>query len=366
MNRTGTSARYTVSALHDSAIGLPSIDPALARLTRLLCDGRFEARLRQVCDLTGWQIDLDTPERHPHGTCWLDLQCDGGRASIGLDSAQYPALAAAAGDAPGGDDAAAPLRCAVAGLLLTPLIDALEKFGAPGVSVAAVGRRAPHAPSLVVRFVHHGRRLECRLGHVERGWLDLIERQLGMHRVPFTQRVSEIRVPGYLLVGEKRLSIHTLNRLRAGDVVLRAAAPALHTLNTGEAVPDLELRWGPAGSHPFVARATLDGTHLVINTDPTMTYRNDRAEAGAIDADASTSIDELDLPVKFEIETVTLPLVQLSALRAGYVLELKSTLRDARVRLVSYGQLIGIGEMVTVGEQLGVRVIEMFGSHDAD
>jgi type III secretion protein Q len=85
-----------------------------------------------------------------------------------------------------------------------------------------------------------------------------------------------------------------------------------------------------------------------------------------MEPDVGTSIDELDLPVRFEIETVTLPLVQLSALRAGYVLELPGTLRDARVRLVSYGQLIGVGELVSVGEQLGVRVIEMFGSHDAD
>jgi type III secretion protein Q len=376
MNHTGHSARNTVHALHDIPNSLPQIDPAHAHLTRLLCDGRFEARLRQLCGITEWQVAPASTAAAHDDLCWVDLHYDGGRLSIGLDAAQYPALAALSADPRGGDtheggDAAAPLACAVAGLLLTPLIDLIESLGAPGVSVASLSRRAPKArhaggQALAVRCVRNAGHYACRLGQVERSWLELIERQLGMHRLPFTQRVSEIRVPGYLLVGERRLTIKTLGGLRPGDVVLRAASPALRALDGTDAASDLELRWGPAGTHQFVARVTLDGQHLVLNTDPTMIYTNDRPDLGTTDAESSTSIDELDLPVKFEIETVTLPLVQLSALRAGYVLELPATLRDARVRLVSYGQLIGIGELVTVGEQMGVRVIEMFGSHDAN
>jgi type III secretion protein Q len=368
MDRTATSARHLVSSLHDSAIALPSIDPAIARLTRLFCDGRLEERFRQALDIADWHVGHGIGDGGPQNACWIDLQYEGGLASIGLDPAQYPALTAAATSVAHDDaSATAPLRCAVAALLLAPLIDALDTLGAPGVGVAALGRRAPDGPTLDVRFTRHAQRFECRLGNVDTAWLDLLERQLRAHRLPFTQRVSGIRVPGYLIVGDKKLRIGTLNRLRSGDVILRALAPSLRGLDGASGpVADLELRWGPPGMHQFVARATLDGKQLVINRDPDMTYRNDRSDLPAMEPDVGTSIDELDLPVRFEIETVTLPLVQLSALRAGYVLELPGTLRDARVRLVSYGQLIGVGELVSVGEQLGVRVIEMFGSHDAD
>lgn len=452
MNRTGLSARPSPRALHQAASGLARIDPATARLTRLFCDGRFEARLREVCDLGEWRVE---PQRGAESDdlCWVELRYDGGSASIGLDTAQYPALAALAGGGPGkatdadadadaahgathdprsgsrddaradshdrartataqsGADAAAPLACAIAALLLTPLIDCLESFGALGVTVVSLSRVAPGArranrrahgsdgaaateqakparqvqaaqdtrdtqaaqdaqepdsPALTVRCVCNGQRYECRIGEVEHSWLDLVDTQIALQRLPLRTRVGEIPVPAYLVIGEKQLAIRTLRRLRPGDVVLRVTPAALLALDGAAAADDLELRWGPAGTHLLVARTTLDGRNLVLNTDPTMTYRNDRPEFGTTDADANTSIDELDLPVKFEIETVTLPLMQLSALRAGYVLELPTTLRDARVRLVSYGQLIGIGEMVTVGEQLGVRVIEMFGSHDAN
>lgn len=366
MDRTATPAPHVVSALNVSAIRLPAVDPELARLTRLVCDGRFEARLRQALDISDWRVSA-IPAPFAEDACWIDLVCDGGRASIGLATADYPALAVAASTS--GDDeasATAPLRCAVAALLLAPLFDAFERLGAGGVEVGALGRRAPDGPTLTLRFTHREQRCTFLLGHVATPWLDLVERQLGAHRLPFTQRMSEIRVPSYLVIGEKRLSIGTLNRLRPGDIVLRAAVPGLPVgCGPGAPLAGLELRFGPAGSHQYVARATLDDQQLVITEDPTMTYRNDRTDLPA-DAENGASIDELDLPVKFEVETVTLPLVQLSALRAGYVLELPGALRDARIRLVSYGQLIGMGELVTIGEQLGVRVLEMYGSHDAD
>jgi type III secretion protein Q len=98
-----------------------------------------------------------------------------------------------------------------------------------------------------------------------------------------------------------------------------------------------------------------------------MTQENSRTDATLDGGDlpVAASIDDLELPVRFEIETITLPLVQLSALRSGYVLELPGTVRDARVRLLAYGQVIGTGELVTVGEHLGVRIVHMANGHDS-
>jgi type III secretion protein Q len=58
-----------------------------------------------------------------------------------------------------------------------------------------------------------------------------------------------------------------------------------------------------------------------------------------------------------------MPVAQLSALRAGYVLELPTAVPDARIRLVTYGQTIGFGELVSVGDHLGVRLVQLSQSH---
>jgi len=94
-----------------------------------------------------------------------------------------------------------------------------------------------------------------------------------------------------------------------------------------------------------------------------MTYETDQDVALASNTMVATElpidINELNLPVKFELDTVSLPVVQLSALRPGYVVELPVTVNAARIRLTAYGQMIGLGELVTVGEHLGVRVLQI-------
>ena len=70
-------------------------------------------------------------------------------------------------------------------------------------------------------------------------------------------------------------------------------------------------------------------------------------------------IGELDLPVQFEVDTVALPLSQLYALRPGYVLELPTPVAEAQLKLVTHGQTIGYGELVTVGDHLGIRILRM-------
>ncbi|MFM0040899.1 type III secretion system cytoplasmic ring protein SctQ [Paraburkholderia sediminicola] len=366
MDRIVPIASIKVKRLAEHADALPSIDHETARLTRLLCDARLVARLAQL-GITDWRVSHDT-RTAPLRTGWIDLQHGSAHTSFAVDLAVYPALASAVAESITVDnvEAGASLRCAVIALLLEPLLAALDRLGASNVDVSGSRRYESMKPTLSLSFTHGGRLIECRLGAVDSGWKALLERHVNQHRVPFTNRVSEINVPGYICVGEKTLSIQALNGLRPGDVILRAAPQDWRTLLDGSgSTINTQIVWGPPGAHQLLASVTLAGKRLVITTDPSMTHNNERTDGAHMDVDTAGSLDDLDLPVKFEIETVTLPLVQLSALRAGYVLELPGTLRDARIRLVSYGQLIGFGELVTVGEQLGVRVIQMFSGHDS-
>lgn len=96
-----------------------------------------------------------------------------------------------------------------------------------------------------------------------------------------------------------------------------------------------------------------------------MSEEVDQASAGfgVVTTDEPTRIGELELPVQFEIDTVSLPIDQLSALEPGYVIELPVAVTDARLRLVVHGQTVGYGELVAVGEHLGVRIIRMAHRH---
>ena len=82
--------------------------------------------------------------------------------------------------------------------------------------------------------------------------------------------------------------------------------------------------------------------------------------------DAPLDIGLLDLAVQFEIDSVALPLAQLAALRPGYVIELAAPVLDTPVRLVTHGQTVGYGEIVCVGEHLGVRITRMAYAGDSD
>ena len=76
-------------------------------------------------------------------------------------------------------------------------------------------------------------------------------------------------------------------------------------------------------------------------------------------------VEALELPIAFEIDTARVSLAELAGIRPGYVIELDTALSEATVRMVCHGQTIGQGQLIAVGEQLGVRIIRMGLEHAA-
>ena len=99
---------------------------------------------------------------------------------------------------------------------------------------------------------------------------------------------------------------------------------------------------------------------LVSTSPPVLEY--DRAES--LD-NGDASIAELQLPVAFEVDTARITLNELASIQPGYVIELDRPLASAAVRLVCHGQTIGHGQLVAVGDQLGIRIVRMGMHHDA-
>lgn len=340
---------------------------------------------------------------------------------VALDLHAYPALAIAAwpdsdahAEKPPTDVA---LRHAVAGVVLEPLFERLIRVGFKGPRVIAVRRghqsdaistRRPTgeatdvSPVVALSFALDERRHRIALS-ADPACYDLLDRLLRTEPTALapsavvpaadvsgasctsvdtsasfaqaTRTAFDLAVPGCLILGLKRLPVDTLNALEPGDVLLRATFPSLdatlldasNDLSASHARPRAVAAWGTPGLTRLCAAVEIDGPSLVIVKEPNMSEELDPASADAglaIDDPADPiRIGELELPVQFEIDTVALPLAQLSTLGPGYVLELPVPVADAQLRLVAHGQTIGYGELVTVGEHLGIRIIRMAHRH---
>ncbi len=85
------------------------------------------------------------------------------------------------------------------------------------------------------------------------------------------------------------------------------------------------------------------------------TPAEDASDASATDPDALAR--QLPVDVAFEIGRSELRVGELSALQPGYVFPLAGPLEGANVTIRANGQAVGQGEVVAVGDTLGVRLL---------
>ncbi len=379
-----------------------SIDPTLARLSQTVHDARLAHAVHAA---TGAQLLHATPlERLARpgigrgglrDAAVLELQVGtGGGAArtlyVEFDLDAHPALAIVAWPdraAPGGPAMLSPsgaelaLRQTVAGVLLEPLANALAQLGYDAPRIVSVTRRAladcaadlkPDMPPVALALAFGDTRTDCTVvaGSHVLGTLDALISRTG--DAAWRQAFPALPLPGSAILGTRSFAVETLGALEPGDVLLRCLFPgfdaaALLAPASIDAAPRVVAAWGARGHTRAHAGASLDGRSLILNQEWYMSDELDstRADTGlATDRpDEAIMVGTLELPVQFEIDTVALPLDQLSALGPGYVVELPVPAADAQLRLVVHGQTVGFGELVTVGEHLGVRIIRMAHRH---
>lgn len=340
------------------------LTPREARLARVLADDRLRALLARTFGTEAWTVS--PPGRFEAATPGLiELRCAQHTVRVGVDLSDWPALASVAQGAGGASASAteAELHIAVAAILLEPLRRALETLGMSGVRVCGLHTRhaALNGRFQTVSFRVGERETKLGLVHIDEGWLDPLEELIVAQCVPYPARVSQLAVPGRIEIGARTLNIATLESLRPGDIVLHAVRHAPDTV-FGDApeLPSVPIAWGNQGMRQLRCTASIAANLLKLKGAPYMSRSPDYdGISPAQPTETPVSVGELDLPVKIEIDTVSLPVAQLSALRAGYVLELPVPVRDAPVRLVSYGQTVAQGELVAVGDHIGVRILRM-------
>ncbi|HGL6861247.1 TPA: type III secretion system cytoplasmic ring protein SctQ, partial [Burkholderia multivorans] len=168
---------------------------------------------------------------------------------------------------------------------------------------------------------------------------------------------ANLPVPLAFELGRTALTAAELADVVAGDIIAiehwRAHEQDLLCVAYVRAAPAWEITGRPAGNRLTVQR---------IREMPLEPPRTDSASAAAPDAppaDAPRALDGLAVDLRFELPPTSMPLGELSALQPGAVIELQQGINQSVIHLVANGMLIGTGQLIAVGQKLGVRVVTL-------
>ncbi|MDR7194708.1 type III secretion system cytoplasmic ring protein SctQ [Luteimonas terrae] len=144
-----------------------------------------------------------------------------------------------------------------------------------------------------------------------------------------------------------------LHGLRPGDVIVvgHVKMPPLHATAVGLRWP---VRSGPDGwriDGPPTQRPRHQETPRMSETDATETPQTEEAPA------AEDPTGRLPVEVEFEVGKVELRMSEIAGLQPGYVFALPVHLEGANVTIRANGRVAGQGELVAVGDTLGVRLL---------
>ncbi|MBU9617273.1 type III secretion system cytoplasmic ring protein SctQ [Burkholderia multivorans] len=168
---------------------------------------------------------------------------------------------------------------------------------------------------------------------------------------------ANLPVPLAFELGRTALTAAELADVVAGDIIAiehwRAHEQDLLCVAYVRAAPAWEITGRPAGNRLTVQR---------IREMPLEPPRTDSASAAAPDAppaDTPRSLDGLAVDLRFELPPTSMPLGELGTLQPGAVIELPHGINQSVIHLVANGMLIGTGQLIAVGQKLGVRVVTL-------
>lgn len=153
-------------------------------------------------------------------------------------------------------------------------------------------------------------------------------------------------IPVRFELGQSRLGLADFRELARDDLIL---------IERGAWLRDraVSIRIGPN----WHFRGALEAGRVILQQrETTMTEPVDNQQPLA-------QLDELPITVSFDLGESALALGELKALQPGYAFELARGL-ERPVTVRANGAIIGAGELIQVGDCLGVRVVELFaGAH---
>ena len=323
--------------------------PALAGLARALYDARGA--------LHGTVRAVPAVPARTGKTAQLTIACDQGELHVHLP---VDAGAGAAFEAIALEPEAA-CRAAVASLYLAGPLAALARHGAARPAVQDLRLAAPpsaRAGALHLEYGHEGNTFGATVAGVSAELAAALAERIGPRgRGILPPALAALALPTRLRLRTRHATPALLRTLRPGDVLL--GWPAAPGFGRHATLDQATLLWGAANGHAIHARARMDSRNVILESRPvTMNNDPDLSLRTAPDAAAPAPIDvsDVELPVHIDLVTVNLPIGQIAALQPGYILTLPVALADADIRLVAHGQTLAFGELVAIGDQLGLHI----------
>ncbi len=345
------AAPIKTSSLADA---LPRISVAQARLQRLGFDARFERWLAERFGAPDLRV-APAEFGEPAGTR-VELSMPGGFVAVAADLTPWPAAKLVLH----AEDSA--LACALGDALFADAFEAMAGV-ATGLRVSAVVHAPPRleaprkpAPQAAVHPVIMLPGLAVTLWSCD-GCLHGALQQ-GLQSIPaFSAMVGGVRLAGRLRLAQRAIPIDRLQGLCRGDVLLLGAATAGRVFTS-------VLQYGVGTTMQAQTEVDVSEQSVTLTDEPQVGPDDEGTEPGTDEQLLPEGLSDLMLPVAFEIDTTALSLAELASMRPGYVVELAVPLMEATVRLVCHGQTVGSGQLVAIGEQLGVRINRMSTRND--
>lgn len=166
----------------------------------------------------------------------------------------------------------------------------------------------------------------------------LLAQLLDQHAELEPDPLPDLRQTLAVVAGQQHLSLGELRSLRPGDVLMLEPGPGLLMELAGR----LQARCQYQGE---VLRLQEALQAPLLHMENTMT-----------DVDAAAALDDLPLKLVCQVGSLELTLAQLRELGAGSVLQLNTPGVD-NVDLMVNGRRVGQGQLVKIGDGLGVRLL---------
>ncbi len=236
-----------------------------------------------------------------------------------------------------------PLACAVANEWLAHFAGrrSVDTMGLKIQAIEAVPRddlATQYMPAIEVDGI------SIRLIGIDDSFGLFASEELRVERVELPPALRELRLRSFVAFGSRTLPIDVMATLAAGDVVLIDAR-----------LPNAEWRLSRQG-RTIVAHGELDhhAGRIVLTAAPTLSIGASRMNTD--DEAGEHSLQSLELTIRFEVDSARLAISEIAALGPGHVICLDTSLDDARIRIVCEGRQIGSGQLIALGDQLGVRI----------
>ena len=118
-----------------------------------------------------------------------------------------------------------------------------------------------------------------------------------------------------------------------------------------------------ANTSTLLALCQLNAKDLIVEETPNENANFVKLESDATDRLQTTCLT-LKVTVRFEIEGPLMTVAQAVGLASGDVIVLPTPVDEARVALRCQGRCFAYGELVAVGGQVGVRILEVADQND--